>query len=117
MQLLQIEHNKDLKRLRDEGFEIEVTGGQILVHHIPYVNNARKIAYGVLVSELNQSNGKTLPPNTHVIFFIGDHPCNKDGSIMTGLQHNIYERNQRRLHRTPRHFNRILNTNNNVIQG
>jgi len=87
MQPLQIDLNTDLKRLRDEGYEIEVMGGHIRVHHIPYVNNARKIAYGALVSELNQSNGRTLPPPTHVIFFIGDHPCNQDGSIMTGIQH------------------------------
>ncbi len=62
MQHLQIDLNTDLKRLRDEGYEIEVMGGHVRVHHIPYVNNARKIVYGVLVSELNQSNGRTLPP-------------------------------------------------------
>jgi len=87
MQLLRIDHNADLKRLRDEGYEVEVIGGHILVHHIPYVNNAKKIAYGTLVSHLNQSSGKTLRPNDHVMLFIGDHPCNQDGSIMTGIQH------------------------------
>lgn len=87
MQQLQIDLNSDLKRLRDAGYEIEVRGGYLLIHHIPYVNSKCEIVYGVLVTELNQSNGKTIRPNTHVIFFAGEHPCNRDGSIMSGIRH------------------------------
>lgn len=35
MQMVQVDHNEDLKRLRDEGFEIEVKGGYLITHHIP----------------------------------------------------------------------------------
>jgi hypothetical protein len=82
-----IDHSPDLKQLRDEGLEIEVKGGYLLIHHIPYVNTSKEIKYGTLVSELNlYNNTKTAPPNTHVIYFIGEHPCNNDGSILSQIQ-------------------------------
>lgn len=83
-----ISHSPDLKRLRDNGYEIEVKGGYLLVHHIPYVNNLREVKYGTLVSELTlSSNTLTARPKTHVINFIGEYPCNKDGSIIAPIQH------------------------------
>lgn len=83
-----INHSPDLKQLRDEGYEIEVKGGYLLVHNIPYLNSAKEIKYGTLVSELTLSNNiTTTRPNNHVIYFIGDFPCNKDGSIITAIQH------------------------------
>ncbi len=83
-----ISHSPDLKRLRDEGYEIEIRGAYLLVHHIPYVNNTLQIKYGTLVSELTLiNNNLTSRPNSHVIYFIGDFPCNKDGSIIAPIQH------------------------------
>lgn len=55
-----INHSPDLKRLRDEGYEIEVRGGYLLIHHIPFVDQNREIQYGVLVSTLTlSSNNRT----------------------------------------------------------
>lgn len=89
-----IDHSPDLKQLRDEGYEIEVKGGYLLIHHIPYVNHSKEIKYGTLVSELSLSNNiRTAVPNTHVIFFIGEHPCNKDGNIFTQIQHSSQNQN------------------------
>ncbi len=87
-----ISHSPDLKRLRDDGYEIEIKGGYLLVHHIPYVNNLREVKYGTLVSELTlSSNILTTRPKTHVINFIGEYPCNKDGSIISQIQHQSQE--------------------------
>lgn len=83
-----INHSPDLKRLRDEGYEIEVCGGYLLIHHIPFVDQNRQIQYGVLVSTLTLSgNNRTTVPDTHVIHFIGDNPCDVDGAIITAIQH------------------------------
>lgn len=83
-----INHSPDLKRLRDEGHEIEVKGGYLLIHHIPYVNSSKEIAFGILVSELTlKGDSCTAKPSTHVINFQGSHPCNKDGTIISGIQH------------------------------
>ena len=87
LQLL-ISHSPDLKRLQDEGYELEVKGGYLLIHQIPYVTNQREVKRGVLVSELSLANNiTTTSPSTHVINFIGEYPCNNDGSIISAIQH------------------------------
>lgn len=87
MLLAQINRSRDLKQLINEGFEVEVRGGHLVVHHIPYVNSSRQIKYGTLISTLALNNDVTIRPETHVIGFMGEHPCNKDGSIITAIQH------------------------------
>lgn len=83
----QINLSPDLKQLCDEGFEIEVKGGHLIVHHIPYVNSNLEIKFGKLISTLLLNNDVTLKPDTHVISFMGEQPCNKDGSVITAIQH------------------------------
>ena len=83
-----IDHSPDLKRLRDEGYEVEYKGGFLLIRHIPYVNAERQIQFGILVTELTlQSADITAAPGTHVIYFKGNHPCNQDGSIISAIKH------------------------------
>lgn len=83
----QIDLSPDLKRLRDEGFEIEVKGGYLITHHIPYVNGNREVKFGKLISNLSLNNNITIKPDNHVISFMGEYPCNNDGTIITAIQH------------------------------
>lgn len=86
-----ISHSPDLKRLQDEGYELEVKGGYLFIHQIPYVTNQREVKRGVLVSELSLANNSTTTnPSTHVINFIGEFPCNNDGSIISAIQHSSH---------------------------
>ena len=87
MLLAQINRSPDLKQLVDEGYEIEVKGGHLIVHHIPYVNRSREIKYGKLITSLSLNNDVTIRPDTHIMGFMGEHPCNKDGSIITAIHH------------------------------
>src|SRR5690554_1653952 len=89
-----INHSMDLKKLYDEGYELECSEGYILIHHIPYVNQKKEIKYGTLVTSLSVNGNKTIKPNNHVIHFIGEHPCNKDGSIITAIK---YQSHNKRL--------------------
>lgn len=82
-----ISHSPDLKRLRDEGYEIEIKNGYALVHHVPYVNANREIEFGTLISTLSLAGNQTTSPDNHVIYFNGNHPCNINGSLITGIQH------------------------------
>lgn len=83
-----INHSHDLKRLRDEGYEIEVRGGYLLVHHVPYLDQNRQIQYGVLVSPLTlTNNNRTGKPDNHVIHFIGANPCEANGDVITAIQY------------------------------
>lgn len=82
-----IDHSPDLKRLRDEGFEIRVEGAHVLVGHIPYVNSSKEVCYGTFVADLTIAGEKTGTPRDHVIYFIGEQPCHKDGTVITALVH------------------------------
>jgi len=79
MSQLRISHNADLKRLRDEGYAIEIRGAHLLASRIPYVNSNKQISFGTLVSELSLSADQTIKPSTHVCHFIGDYPCDANG--------------------------------------
>jgi len=83
-----ISHSPDLKKLRDEGYEIEIKNAHLLVHSVPYVNARKEIARGILVSPLGDLAGdRTARPKDHVIHFSGEHPCDKEGNLIKGIQH------------------------------
>lgn len=80
-----ISRSPDLKRLVEEGFELEVRGPYLLVHHIPYVNPAREVRFGVLVVTLSLAADQTSVPDDHTAMFIGEEPCDAQGQRLGGL--------------------------------
>jgi hypothetical protein len=80
-----ISRSADLKRLRDEGYDIEIRSSYLLVKHVPYVNAQREVKFGTLVSALTLAGEVTTTPSNHVVTFAGEHPCNKDGSPMVKI--------------------------------
>jgi hypothetical protein len=79
MQRQLISRSPDLQRLQDDGYELEIRDGYLLIHHIPYVNAKREVQYGTLVSTLKLSGDITMVPDTHVVDFIGSAPCDREG--------------------------------------
>lgn len=82
-----INRSADLKRLRDEGYDLDVRSGCMLVKDVPYVNASREIKRGTLVIKLVLAGEQTGRPDTHVAYFSGDHPCNEDGSEIAKIKH------------------------------
>lgn len=78
-------HNPELQRLQSEGFEIEVRGGLLIVHHIPYLNCKTEMLSGTLAMVLNTSGNTVVRPHDHTAYWIGQQPCNSDGSIIPSL--------------------------------
>lgn len=78
--------NPDLKRLRDEGYEINVVKSYLLVYHVPYVNLKKEVVLGVLVAPIQiiQDN-RIAKPNDHTIHFVGEHPCDQNGIPLKGM--------------------------------
>lgn len=74
-----IDLNPDLRRLRDEGYSVDVRDGYLVVSDIPYVDAHRIVRRGVLVSELTMLADRTQTPSTHVIKFAGEYPCTNEG--------------------------------------
>lgn len=82
-----INRSLDLKRLRDDGYEIEIRSNHLLIQSVPYVNANKDIKLGTLVSEITLAGDVTTKPGTHVVFFIGDHPCASDGTEIAQIKH------------------------------
>jgi hypothetical protein len=82
-----ISRSRDLQRLRDDGYDVEIRSSYLLVKGVPYVNSAGQIKYGTLVSELTLAGDVTTTPNTHVAYFAGEHPCDKSGAELHKIKH------------------------------
>ncbi len=82
-----INHSPDIKKLRDQGYEVEIILNYLLVHSVPYLNAKKIIARGTLVTNVSIANNHVVKPNPHTISFIGDMPCNVNGSIIKQIQH------------------------------
>lgn len=85
-----INRSSDLKKLQDEGYELEVNGSHAIVYHVPYLNARGDIKTdGILVSPLAlQGNQATYKQDgNHVIHFKGEMPCELDGKQITSIFH------------------------------
>lgn len=89
-----INHNADFKRLSDDGFHIEICGGYVCVHHIPYITQSQKIAYGTMVCDLTLVGPTRVgQPKDHTMYFKGELPCHSNGQPLHEIINNSIQRN------------------------
>lgn len=86
-----INHNSDIHKLWDEGYQIEVKNGFLLIKHIPYLNFRGEVLYGTLVSRLELAGNRTIKPRDHVAWWIGEFPYNSIGQKMTNLVNQTFQ--------------------------
>jgi hypothetical protein len=79
-----------LKRLTDEGFEIEVCNSHLIVWSVPYVTTDGNLARGVLTCALSlDGSGLTATPQAdHTMYFAGGAPCHRNGTPMGNIINN-----------------------------
>jgi len=87
-----ISRSADLKKLRDEGYDLEIQSGCLLVKGVPYVNSRKEVKRGTLVMKLILADDETSHPDDHVAYFSGDYPCNEDGTEIAKIQAGSGER-------------------------
>lgn len=80
-----INRNSDLQSLQDDGYEIEVRSGYLLIHSIPYVNSKCELILGSLVTDLTLNNDQTQRPADHQVWFVGEYPCDRDGANISAI--------------------------------
>lgn len=80
-----INRNSDLQRLQNEGYEVEVRQGYLILHSVPYVNSRREVVMGAVVTDLTLSGEQTQRPADHQVWFAGEYPCKHDGSIISAI--------------------------------
>jgi hypothetical protein len=87
-----ISRSWDLQKLQNDGYEVEIRSGLVLVKGVPYVNSDKEVQRGTLVAKLVLAGDKTTRPDDHVAYFAGEHPCNADGSEIAQIKHQSGER-------------------------
>jgi molybdopterin/thiamine biosynthesis adenylyltransferase len=80
-----IDRSPPLKLLRDDGYDIDVITGYLVMRDVPYLNASREVKRGVLISVLEVTNDIAHPPGDHQVKWFGEHPCNEDGTQIHGL--------------------------------
>lgn len=85
MSASRIARSPDLARLTEEGHDLALLNGLLLVRGLPYVGRTLEVLEGTLVVPLHLHADVTAPPPTHTVSWIGQTPHSIDGSIMTNL--------------------------------
>lgn len=76
----------DLKRLRDEGYNVTIRAGYLVIDEVPYVTAEREVKRGTLVCALTMAGESTEKPATHVMMFIGEYPCDQSGRPLEAIR-------------------------------
>lgn len=96
MSASRIARSPDLVRLTEEGHDLALLNGLLLVRGLPYVGQTLEVLEGTLVVPLHLRADVTAPPPSHTVSWIGQTPHSIDGSVMTNLV-----ASDRGLHRAP----------------
>ena len=82
-----INRSHDLRELADDGYDIGIVSGYLVIRHVPYVNASRQVKLGVLVSTLDLAGDITIRPRTHVAMFAGEYPCDQNGRELAKIKY------------------------------
>jgi hypothetical protein len=77
--------NEDLRQLREAGYSVQRVGGFLVMREVPYVNAAREIKRGAIISDMCLSGDRTQKPEPHTVHFDGEFPCNAQGDQLSGI--------------------------------
>jgi hypothetical protein len=81
--------NADLSQLRADGLDISIgKSNYLLIRDVPYVNAAKQVNRGIIASVLDLAGETRVPPKSHVVFFVGEPPCDEHGSPLPGVSPN-----------------------------
>lgn len=83
MSIKQTVLNPSIKRLIEEGFEIEIKRQHLLVHSIPYLNQSREIKQAILVCPFIENGEIDTQPQDHTMYFKGEYPHDAVGNGMS----------------------------------
>ena len=72
--------NSDLKRLCDEGYQIRVQDGALVMFDVPYVTAKGEVKRGSIISPLSLAGDVTQKPEPHTVHFEGEFPCDAQRS-------------------------------------
>lgn len=80
-----IDHNPDLLKLKEEGFDIKIISDNIVVSGVPYVTEQGNIDFGSVYCPFNLVGQNTVTQTDHTMRFTGSYPCDKRGARQTSF--------------------------------
>ena len=83
-----ISHNPDLQQLVDDGYEVEIRAGHLMLRRIPYVTSKREVHFGDLVTPIAINEQYVEPPQDHTAYFRGEYPCDETGNPIEAIRNN-----------------------------
>ncbi len=75
--------DEDVRRLLDDGYDVTITGGHLVVRRIPYATADKTVAYGQLAYPVTVSGSQVVSDTDHRIWFVGTAPCNEQGQRLS----------------------------------
>lgn len=86
-----IARSPDLLAMRNDGYNLEIRNGYLLVKDVPYVTASATVREdGVLIAKLDtqvvDGHERTRKPDNHVAYWTGEHPCHADGSKLRSFE-------------------------------
>ncbi|MEM5367222.1 ThiF family adenylyltransferase [Paraburkholderia azotifigens] len=94
--------NPDLKRLWDEGFQMRVQDGNLVMLDVPYLNAKGEVKTGMIISPLLLSGDVTQKPEPHTVHFEGEFPCDANHSPLKQISAGSHVPTD--LHAVARHY-------------
>ncbi|HUZ71299.1 MAG TPA: ThiF family adenylyltransferase [Candidatus Saccharimonadales bacterium] len=75
-----IDRSPDLRHLRDDGYDIRIRAGYLVMSGVPYVAAGGGIGRGILVDQLQLATDETTSgPADHTMRWAGETPCDRTG--------------------------------------
>lgn len=81
-----ISRSPDLKALMDDGYEVDIVSGHLVIYNVPYLNAQKQVMRGTLVSTLDLAGDVSTTPSTHVAMFAGEYPCDREGNELNKIK-------------------------------
>lgn len=81
-----ISRSPDLGQLVDDGYDVEIVSGHMVLHRVPYVNANREVKFGRLISPVELVENRLAPPQDHTVYFTGDYPCKANGDPIEAIR-------------------------------
>lgn len=75
-----INRSPDLLQLVDEGHQVEIQNGHLVITGIPYLTPEKHLAWGALITPLELAGEKTCKPSDHTVYFQGQFPSEENGN-------------------------------------
>lgn len=84
----------DLQRLRDDGYDLSIVAGMLVVRDVPFVDMRLAVRRGTLAVPLVMSGDRTARPDRHGALWGGGTPCDRYGRplanvIQSPLRHSL----------------------------